>query len=85
MWPEISSTVTSLPDNNWIYDRGLTTPFFCVKIVCVIITGLVYMDFKEYVAMEMKYYEEFYDELEELLHEYTYECDSLEVEYTVQN
>ena len=43
------------------------------------------MDFKDYVAMEMKYYEEFYSELEELLQEYSYECDAMEVEYTVQN
>jgi len=41
------------------------------------------MEFKDYVAEEMKYYDEFYEELEALLKELTYECDSFDLEYTV--
>ena len=40
------------------------------------------MKFEDYVAMEMKYYEEFYDELELLLQEYSYEDDVMDIEYT---
>jgi hypothetical protein len=40
------------------------------------------MDFKDYVAEEMKYYEEYYAEMELIMKEYGYECDVMDIEYT---
>lgn len=40
------------------------------------------MDFKDYVAEEMKYYDEFYEELDTLLKELTFECECFDIEYT---
>ena len=40
------------------------------------------MDFKDYVEGEMKYYEEYYAELNILLKEYGYDCDCFDIEYT---
>lgn len=45
-------------------------------------SGLVYMDFKDYVEGEMEYYEEYYAELNILLKEYGYDCDMMDIEYT---
>ena len=40
------------------------------------------MDFKDYVEGEMKYYEEYYAEMNTLLKEYGYEYDMMDIEYT---
>ena len=40
------------------------------------------MDFKDYVEGEMKYYEEYYAEMNIVLKEYGYDCDIMDIEYT---